>query len=116
LKLVADESVDLPIVERLRADAHHVLYITDQYAGIDDDAVLGLANSSQSLLITQDKDFGELVFRRQLAHHGVILVRLLGLNPQLKADRVSEVLQEDAEAFEGAFTVISPGLLRVRRP
>jgi len=62
MNLVADESVDGPIVERLRQDGHAVFYIAELDPGIDDDAVLDEANRSGALLITSDKDFGELVF------------------------------------------------------
>ena len=63
MNLVADESVDGPSVERLRQDGHAVFYIAELDPGIDDDAVLDEANRSGALLITSDKDFGELVFR-----------------------------------------------------
>ena len=70
MNLVADESVDSPIVERLRQDGHAVFYIAELDPGIDDGAVLDEANRSGALLITSDKDFGELVFSSGSDHYG----------------------------------------------
>ena len=59
MKVVADESVDGPIVARLREDGHEVDYIAEMEPGISDDRILGHANLRQALLNTTDKDFGE---------------------------------------------------------
>ncbi len=63
MNLLADESVDRPIVEQLRQDGHDVLYVAEMEPGIPDDVVLQRANEHQALLVTEDKDFGELVYR-----------------------------------------------------
>lgn len=63
MNFLADENVDRQIVERLRCVGFNVRYIAETDAGISDDEVLDLANSEESLLLTADKDFGELVFR-----------------------------------------------------
>lgn len=54
--------------------------------GISDDIVLELANSEGVLLLTADKDFGELVFRLRRVSSGVVLVRLAGLSPIKKSE------------------------------
>jgi predicted nuclease of predicted toxin-antitoxin system len=63
MNILADESVDRQIVERLRQDGHEVLYIAEMEPSIEDDLVLERANERSALLVTADKDFGELVFR-----------------------------------------------------
>lgn len=63
MKLVVDESVDASIVIRLRSDGHEVIYIAEQSPGISDLKVMEIANREQCVLVTSDKDFGELVFR-----------------------------------------------------
>jgi predicted nuclease of predicted toxin-antitoxin system len=65
LNILADESVDGPIVKRLRQEGHTVQYIAEMTPGITDDMVLELANQEAALLLTADKDFGELVFRQR---------------------------------------------------
>ncbi|MDI6791317.1 MAG: DUF5615 family PIN-like protein [bacterium] len=75
------------MVERLRQDGHCVLYVTEMDPGISDDVVLDLANRETALLLTADKDFGELVFYRQRRFRvGIVLIRLAGLSPMTKAD------------------------------
>ncbi len=115
MNLVADESVDRRIVERLRRDGHRVWYVAEMEPGISDDAVLVAANREGALLITADKDFGELVFRQRRATFGVVLVRLAGLSPERKAALVVSTIRRHAGQLEGAFAVISPGMIRLRR-
>jgi hypothetical protein len=63
VKIFADESVDKQIVSRLRAQGHDVVYVAELDPGIDDETVLRSSHDSNALLVTADKDFGELVFR-----------------------------------------------------
>lgn len=115
MNLLADESVDDPIVAGLRADGHNVLFVAEMKPGIDDDEVLALANTQNCTLLTSDKDFGELVFRLKRVHHGVMLIRLAGLSTQLKVDTVRAAIKDHGSELVDAFSVVSPGTLRVRR-
>jgi predicted nuclease of predicted toxin-antitoxin system len=85
VKIVADENVDQQIVDRLRAAGHEVLFVAELDPGIDDEAVLLRSRQTNAILLTADKDFGELVFRQRLVHAGVLLIRLAGLTPDVKA-------------------------------
>ena len=58
--MLADENINQQIVERLRQDGHTVWYVVEMEPGISDDVVLDLANREGALLLTGDKDFGEL--------------------------------------------------------
>jgi predicted nuclease of predicted toxin-antitoxin system len=89
MNFLADESVDFQIVDRLRQEGHLVRYIAEIEAGVSDDVVLNLANKEASLLLTADKDFGELIFRQHRLAEGVILIRLAGLSPMSKAEIVT---------------------------
>ena len=114
MNVVADESVDRPVVDRLRRDGHEVLYVAELSPSIDDESVLGRANEHGPLLITADKDFGELVFRMRRVHAGVVLLRLSGMPPQTKARLVADVLSSHGDGLTGAFSVISSGQVRIR--
>jgi predicted nuclease of predicted toxin-antitoxin system len=92
-----------------------VLYVAELSPSVGDDVVLQQARSGNSLLLTADKDFGELVFRQRLLHSGVILLRLAGLASEKKAEIVSITLKERTDELTGAFSVISPGAVRIRR-
>ncbi len=116
MNLVADESLDRQIVERLREDGHVVTYVAELEPGISDEMVLKKANEQEAMLLTADKDFGELTSRQNLKHHGVVLVRLTGLSNQTKAQLVAQALRERGPEFLNAFSVISPGMIRVRHP
>ncbi len=115
MNFVADESVDRQIVERLRDDGHFVWYVVEMVPSISDDEVLQIANNESVPLITSDKDFGELVFRQHLVSYGVILVRLSGLSPELKANIVSSTIINHESEILGNFTVISPSRIRIRK-
>ena len=114
MNLLADESVDGQIVARLRQDNHDVTYVAEMEPGISDETVLQRANEQEALLLTVDKDFGELTYRQKLIHHGVVLIRLAGLLNKTKAELVAQALRERGAEFKNAFTVISPGMIRVR--
>ena len=115
MNLVADEDVDSPVVERLRQDGHDVVYVAELSPSVPDEEVLQQANERRAVLLTSDKDFGELVFRQRLVHSGVVLLRLAGLANATKAEIVSEVCRDHATELPGAFTVISPGQVRIRQ-
>lgn len=116
MNLLADESVERQVVERLRRDGHTVLYVAEMEPGITDDQVLERANEATALLLTVDKDFGELVFREgQLSSGGVVLIRLAGLSAELKAQSVSDAFRKHPSDFPNHFSVISPGKVRTGR-
>ena len=116
MKLVADESVDGPIVESLRTDSHDVTYVAELDPGVDDEEVFRIANDSGAILVTEDKDFGEIVFRQKRVSNGVVLIRLSGLTAETKAGIVSTVVREHERDLAQKFTVITPGIVRIRRP
>jgi predicted nuclease of predicted toxin-antitoxin system len=115
MNLLADESIDRPVVERLRQEGHDVVYVAELSPSNPDDQVLQQANTRSALLVTADKDFGELVFRLRRVHAGVVLVRLAGLTVAAKAETVAWDFQDHAAELEGTFSVISPGVVRIRR-
>lgn len=112
--LVADENVEQPIVKKLRDHGHTVNYIAELAPGITDQNVLELCSSSDALLITADKDFGELVFRGGRSHCGVLLLRFAGLPAQAKAERVVWAVKEHGSEMVGGFSVLAPLTLRIR--
>jgi len=115
MNFLADESVDRPIVEHLRQEGHLVSYIAELGPGMADDAVLHLANQETALLLTADKDFGEMVFRQRLHMHGVVLIRLAGVTPVRKAAIVALAVREHLKELPCSFAVIMPGIVRIRR-
>lgn len=115
MNFVADESVDAPIVERLRSEGYSVLSIAESSPSVSDDEVLSVANLNQAVLMTGDKDFGELIFRLGRATHGVLLLRLAGLSTISKCDQTSLAVRDHESEMPNNFTVVSPGVIRIRR-
>ena len=116
MNILADESVDEPIVRRLREGGHLVWYVAEMEPELNDEAVLGRANQEQAVLATADKGFGELIFRQRKANAGVVLIRLAGLSSVSKAEIVISCFHSRPAELLQAFTVISPNAIRVRRP
>ena len=114
MKFLADESVDQQIVDRLRQEGHTVLYVAEMEPGISDDEVLNLANQETAILLTADKDFGELIFRQGRVSAGVILLRLAGLSQESKREAIASVIRDHADELQQAFAVITPGVVRIR--
>lgn len=114
MNLFADESVDRQIVDHLRQDGHHIPSVAEMEPGISDDVVLERATLESAILLTADKDFGELVFRQNRLSHGVILIRLAGLSPERKAQIVATAIHLHEKELDHMFSVITANSVRIR--
>jgi predicted nuclease of predicted toxin-antitoxin system len=115
LNLLCDEGVERQVVEALRTAGHAVTYVAEMSPGVTDEEVLQRSAAEGAVLITSDKDFGELVFRQGRAHHGLVLLRLPGLEPKDKGALVVASLAEHGDQLLEAFSVIESGRIRIRR-
>jgi predicted nuclease of predicted toxin-antitoxin system len=115
VRLLADENVDAAIVDWLRGERHDVLWAAEALAGQSDTAVLGRAREENRILLTNDLDFGELVFRQRLVPSGVVLFRY---RAALESDRLA-VFRAHWSAIEagvlGHYTVLRDRKIRRRR-
>ena len=75
MRFLADESCDVIVVDGLRAAGHDVLAIAEASPGTDDVEVIRLAVSEQRILLTEDKDFGQLVFAQRERAGGILFLR-----------------------------------------
>ena len=87
MRWLADECVAAPLVAFLRTGGHDVPYVAETAAGLSDADVIALALHEDRLLFTEDKDFGDLVFRRDRSVPGVVLMRISRENPAVKSMR-----------------------------
>ena len=111
-QIVADESVDFRIVAQLRKVGFLVYSISEDQASIKDEQVLSIAVDQNALLITEDKDFGELVFRFQLKHRGILLVRIEEANQKIEA--VASAISTNYAELKGRFSVLNKSKLRIK--
>jgi predicted nuclease of predicted toxin-antitoxin system len=114
MTFVADQCVAGPIIDRLRADGWSVVAIRDVAPVIQDPNVLDLAVQSGAVLLTEDKDFGELAYREALPHCGIVLIRLDELRRDQRAGVAAEAIRQHQSELPGAFTVITPAGVRIR--
>jgi predicted nuclease of predicted toxin-antitoxin system len=114
MKLVADESVDFGIIIRLRQKGIVVVSIYEDYSGIKDTEVLKIANDNQCLLITEDKDFGELTYRLKLEHNGILLIRLCEIPRKDRLNIVPDVIEKRFDKLENNFSVLTKRGLRIK--
>jgi len=113
-KFVADESVDFRIIKFLRESGFEVIAVIKEHPGIDDDGVLKFAVSLNAILITEDKDFGELTFRLRKRNHGIILLRFGGIPIEERNHKLLETLQKFDSKFTNMFTVITSDKIRIK--
>ncbi len=115
MRFLADENVSRLVIERLRADGLEVASISETHSGIPDISVLETADVEGRILITEDRDFGELVVRQRMAVRGVILLELDRLSNLAEAGRVSHIVRTCSEKLLDNLVVIEPSRVRIRR-
>ena len=115
MRLLADENFLGDAVDMLRSLGHDVMWIRTTHPGIDDQQVLAIAQSESRVVLTFDKDFGELAFRSRLpARSGVILFRISTPTPELALQVVCAAL-ESRDDWEGHFSVVEDSRIRMTR-
>jgi len=112
--LVVDESVDFAIIEILGKAGFYIHAIVEYNPGWSEDEVLEFAFEYPALLITEDKDFGELTCRLRKPNHGILLVRLTYSSANQKAKAVLEAIEKHADKLHAAFSVLDEHRLRIR--
>lgn len=111
MRFVADESFPGPSLRMLRAKGHEILAAQP---GAADEEVLAFANTHQALLLTMDRDFGQLVFSRKLKALGVVLFRDTYEHPEQAAYLLEQCIEKANIRLEGMFTVIGVRYVRQR--
>jgi predicted nuclease of predicted toxin-antitoxin system len=114
MRFLADENVSREVVRRLLAVGHEVISIAETEPGSSDRDVLKIAKSGNCILITEDRDFGELVIRQKLEVRGVILLELDRLSNAADAILVTEIVAGHADKLSDNLIVIEPTRVRIR--
>ena len=114
MRFLADENFPGNIVQALQQQGHDVLWIRIEAPGISDPDVLNIAQEENRILITYDKDFGELAFRQNLsATCGIILFRL-NLSPLSEATQIVIDAIASRDDWANHFSVIESDRIRMR--
>ena len=115
LRFLADESCDFAVVRALRLAGYDVFAVSEVMTRSDDRDLIYQAHRDQRILLTEDKDFGWLVFVSRADSAGVVLIRFPGHARQTMAHSVVHLAQEQGEQLVGAFVVVQPGHIRINR-
>lgn len=115
MKFLANENFPLDAVEALRDAEHDVAWIRADSPGVDDQTVLKRAVSEKRILLTFDKDFGELAFRAKLpATSGIILFRFTIRSPQFVVKRITAAIASRND-WAGHFAIVDDAQIRMRK-
>lgn len=115
MRFLADESCDFRVVRALRAAGHDVTAIIEVTPGADDGAVIDMAVRDQRVFLTEDADFGQLVYAAGKPTAGVILLRFPTAARAHLPTFVVSVVAEHAERLSEHFVVLQPGRIRLSR-
>ncbi len=115
MRILADENIPRTLVRLLREGGHDVLAVREDLRGESDRIILLRADAEKRLVVTQDKDFGELAVSRGLpVECGVILFRLGDLGRDETVARMLRVLESRTD-WEGSLAVVTANRIRIRR-
>ncbi|MGA2594503.1 MAG: DUF5615 family PIN-like protein [Bryobacteraceae bacterium] len=115
MKVLADENFPRAAIEVLRKAGWDVISIAEQCPGVSDEEVASLCADRQRILLTFDKDFGELIFHRGLpAGSGVVLFRVTPDSPEEAAELALALVASQPD-LHGSFCVVTRDRIRVRR-
>jgi predicted nuclease of predicted toxin-antitoxin system len=112
MRFLADESCDFRVVRALRAAGHDVTAVIEAAPGADDAAVIDMAMRGRRIFLTEDADFGQLVYAAGKPTAGVILLRFPTATRTNLPVFVSNVVAEHGEKLRERFVVLQPGRIR----
>ena len=115
MRFLADESCDFAVVCYLREAGYDVKSIVESYSGSEDEFVINLAKKEKRILLTEDKDFGHLVFVRNIPATGVILLRFAPGERNKIGKKIVDFVKLEGKKIKGSFIVIQPDNVRIRR-
>lgn len=112
MRFLVDECTGPALGRWLRAQGHDVFSVYESARGLDDPDVLALAVEENRILVTNDKDFGEMIFRGKQPHRGVVFLRLDDERFESKARAMSRLLSSYGDRLANRFTVVSETRIR----
>ena len=115
MRFMVDECTGPAVARWLRQQNHDVFSVYEQARGMDDDRIIQKAFDENWILITNDKDFGEKVYRERHPHRGMVLLRLDDERTGNKIDALQSLLRDYSERIPGSFVVVTETRVRFAR-
>lgn len=116
MRFLVDECTGPELSRWLRQQGHDVLSVYEEIRGADDHAVLRIAFVEDRILITNDKDFGQMVVHEREPHKGVILMRLEDERTANKVKVLEQLLSRYADQLVDNLVVTTESTIRIARP
>ncbi len=114
MRWLVDECVDAALVARLREAGHDVIYMAEIAPAASDTEVIQRAQTDGRLLLTEDKDFGDLVFRRGRQVPGIVLLRIEPTMHALKSRRLDAAIDRFGDSLFGRYMTVEEARFRSR--
>ena len=116
MRILANENIFRGTVARLRVLGHDVRAVAEEFPGATDSTVLGEAHRDKRIILTFDKDYGDLVFRTSLpVPSGVILLRFDPTDAEEVVGLIQMLDSASELEVEGWFSVVRRDGLRQRK-
>ena len=115
MRFLVDECTGSAVAAWLQSEGHDVFSVYDSARGADDTTLIRKAYAENRILITNDRDFGEKVYREQHPHHGVIFLRLENERAFVKIETLRRLLMAYPDQLPGQFVVVTETRVRFAR-
>ncbi|OGD66973.1 hypothetical protein A3F08_00170 [Candidatus Berkelbacteria bacterium RIFCSPHIGHO2_12_FULL_36_9] len=115
MKFLVDENTGIKVSHFLSEQGYDSVSATEKFLGFTDKVILKKAEQEKRIVITNDKDFGDLIFYHGLNSRGVVLLRLVDESVQNKIKIIKILLEKHQDKIKGNFVVVSENNIRVRK-
>ena len=115
MRFLVDECTGPAVARWLRENGYEVFSVYEQGRGMKDDEIVEKANAENWVLVTNDKDFGDKIFRDQKKHKGIILLRLDNERATNKINVIRRLLENYTEKLENNFVVATEKRVRIAK-
>lgn len=115
MKFLADVNIEKPIVDELKRMGHNIIWVADLDRYLDDLSIFKIARKENRILLTNDKDFGEIVFRQKLIPTGIVLFRIKGQDVRKKVKLLKKLLAAHSDKIINHFVVVAKEKFRFVR-
>jgi len=112
MKFLVDECTGPAVARWLEQRGHDVFSVYDETRGIDDNKIIEIAQAEERILITNDRGFGEKVFRERRPHHGVVFLRLANERSANKIRVLDQLISQHSDALSSRFVVVTETRIR----
>ncbi len=115
MRFLANENIPVKSSHFLKEQGHNITHIGEDNPSIKDEEVMSIANKEDRIIITFDRDYGNLIFRDGYNAPGVIYLRLQDYTPTSPGEFLQSLINSDQYVFKGYFTVVSETNIRQRK-